>query len=270
MRKPTEVGYRGYRIVVVALLAGLFTLAAANERLPTGTLRATYIGQNPVQAFIDPSTHELRGPSAEITRALAQQLRVPFTLKGAQGVAGVIDSVKNGEADLGFVAYDPVRAVDVDFSQTYSLAQNTYLVLEDSPLNSVDDMDKAGLRLGVAERDAGDYFLTRTLKNATLTRNPGGNLAAALRLLNAREIEAYAANRQRLTELVAKTSGFRIVTGNFYGVEQAVIVQKGNKILLEAIDKFLDEARSSGLIAGSIERAGLSGVDVAPPRATQR
>lgn len=258
------------RITAVTLLAGVFTLAAANELAPTGTLRATYIGQNPVQAFIDPTTNEVRGPSAEITRALAQKLRVPFTIKGVQGAAGVIDSVKNGEADLGFVAYDPVRAADVDFSQTYSLAQNTYLVLEDSPLRSVDDMDKAGLRLGVAERDAGDYFLTRTLKNATLKRNPGGNMGVAVRLLNAREIEAYAANRQRLTELVAKTSGLRIVTGNFYGVEQAVIVRKGNKIFLDVIDKFLDEARSSGLIAGSIARAGLSGVDVAPPRAAQR
>ena len=257
-------------ITAVTLLAGLFTLAAANELVPTGTLRATYIGQNPVQAFIDPTTKEVRGPGAEITRALAQKLGVPFTIKGAQGVPGVIDSVKKGEADIGFVAYDPVRAVDVDFSQTYSLAQNTYLVTESSPLRSVDDMDKPGQRIGVGERDAGDFFLTRTLKNATLTRNPGGNLDVAVRLLNAREIEAYAANRQRLTELVAKMPGFRIVTGNFYGVEQAVIVRKGNKTLLEAIDTFLDEARSSGLIAGSIARAGLSGVDVAPPSDHQK
>ncbi len=253
-----------------ALLVGLFALTTVDAQVPTGMLRATYIGQNPVQAFIDPASHELRGPGAEITRALAQILGLPFSLKGAQGVAGVIASVKNGEADLGFVAYDPVRAVDVDFSQTYSLAQNTYLVLEDSPLRSVDDMDRAGLRLGVAERDAGDYFLSRTLKNATLKRNPGGDLAVAVELLKAHEIEAYAANRQRLTELIAKTSGLRIVSGNFYGVEQAVIVRKGNRILLEKIDKFLDDARASGLIADSIARAGLSGVDVAPPRAEQR
>ena len=48
-------------------------------------------------------------------------------------VAGVINSVKNGQADIGFVAYDPVRAADVDFSQTYALAQNTYIVPEASP-----------------------------------------------------------------------------------------------------------------------------------------
>ena len=257
-------------IIVITLLAHLSTLALANELIPAGKLRATYIGQNPVQAFVDPATKEVRGPGAEITRGLALRLGVPSTIKGVQGVSGVIESVKNGEADIGFVAYDPVRAVDVDFSQTYSLAQNTYLVLDASPLRSVEDMDKRGVRIGVAERDAGDLFLSRTLKHAMLRRNPGGSLEVAVRMLDAREIDAYAANRQRLTELVRATPGFRIVAGNFYGVEQAVIVRKGNKTLLEVIDKFLDQARTSGLIAGSIARAGLSGVGVAPPRAEQR
>jgi len=259
-----------------ALLGSLFAIllayppANANELIPTSTLRATYIGTNPVQAFVDPATKEVRGPAAEIARALAQKLKVPLDIKGAQGVPGVIDSVKKGEADIGFVAYDPVRAVDVDFSQTYSLAQNTYLVLASSPLRSVADVDKPGLRIGVGERDAGDFYLTRTLKAATLVRNPGGNLDVAVKQLTGGEIAAYAANRQRLTELLARVSGMRILPDNFYGVEQAVIVRKGNKALLDVVEKLLDEARSSGLIAGAIARAGLAGVDVAPPRSAQQ
>ena len=51
---------------------------------------------------------------------------------------------------------------------------------------------------------------------------------------------------------------------------QAVIVRKGSNALLETIDKFLDEARTSGLIVASIARADLSGVDVVPPRAGLR
>jgi polar amino acid transport system substrate-binding protein len=192
------------------------------------------------------------------------------TLQGAPGVQGVLDSVKKGEADIGFLAYDPVRAADVDFSQTYSLAQNTYLVLANSPLHAVADIDKAGQKIGVGERDAGDFFLTRTLKNATLVRNAGGNLDVAVKQLQSGEIAAYAANRQRLSELVARTSGVRMLPDNFYGVEQAVIVMKGNKKLLEAVETLLDEARSSGLIADAIKRAGLAGVDVAPPRNAQK
>jgi polar amino acid transport system substrate-binding protein len=189
---------------------------------------------------------------------------VPFNVKGAQGVQGVIESVKNGEADIGFVAFDPVRAAQVDFSQNYSLAQNTYLVPENSPIKSVADADKAGIRIGVGARDAGDYFLTRTLKNAELKRNEGGNLDAALKQMAAGEIHAYAGNRMRLHGAAQANPGYRLVPDNFYGVEQAVIVPKGNAARLAIVEKFIDEARASGLIAGSISRAGLVGVDVAP------
>src|SRR5262245_10923322 len=98
----------------ILLLASLSAVGAA-DLLPTGTLRATCLASNPVQAFVDPTTKEVRGPAAEIARALAQKLKAPFTIKGLQGVPAVLESVKNGEADIGFLAYDPVRAVDVDF-----------------------------------------------------------------------------------------------------------------------------------------------------------
>jgi len=236
----------------------------AKDLAPTGTLRATYIATNPVQAFVDPVTKEVRGPGAEITRDLAKRAGVPFTVKGASGVQGVIDSVKNGEADIGFVAFDPVRAAQVDFSQNYALAQNTYLVPENSPIKSLADADKTGIRIGVGARDAGDYFLTRTLKSAQLKRNEGGNLDIALKQMAAGEIDAYAGNRMRLHEAAQRNPGYRLVTDNFYGVEQAIIVPKGDAARLAIVERFIDEARASGLIAGAISRAGLVGVDVAP------
>lgn len=251
--------------LALAILASFAGAAAANDLAPSGTLRATFIATNPVQAVTDAATGEVRGPAAELTRELARRLGVPFRIAGAQGVPGVIDSVKKGEADIGFVAFDPVRAAEVDFSQAYSLAQNTYVVLERSPIQSVNEIDRAGLRIGVATRDAGDLFLTRNLKQAELIRNPGGNLDIAVAKLNAGEIDAYAANRQRLSELLARVPGLRLLPDNFYGVEQSIIVAKGNAGL-STIDRFLDEARASGLIADAIARAGLAGVDVAPRR----
>ena len=231
---------------------------------PTGTLRATYIATNPVQAFVDPATKEVRGPAAEITREMARQAGVPFTVTGARGVEGVIESVKSGQADIGFLAFDPVRAREVDFSAVYSLAQNTYLVRDASPIRSVADVDRPGVRVGVGARDAGDYFLTRTLKAAELKRNEGGVSDAIAQALLAGELDAYAGNRMRLNEVARRTSGLRLVPDNFYGVEQAVIVRKGEAGRLEIVNRVLTEARASGLIAGAIERAGLVGVDVAP------
>ena len=256
---------RRFPLILVASLAFFAGAAAANDLAPTGALRATFIATNPVQAVTDAQSGEVRGPAAELARELARWLGVPFRITGAQGVAGVLDSVKKGEADIGFLAFDPVRAAEVDFSQPYALAQNTYVVLDRSPIRSVSEIDRAGMRIGVATRDAGDLFLTRNLKAAELVRNPGGNLDIAVAKLNAGEIEAYAANRQRLSELVARVPGLRLLPDNFYGVEQSIIVAKGNPGLA-AVDRLVDEARASGLIAAALGRAGLVGVDVAPRR----
>lgn len=255
-------------MICAAILLALFALPAHAGDLatlaPTGMLRATYIATNPVQAFIDPATREVRGPAAEIARELGRRAGVPVTITGAKGVEGVLDSVRDGTADIGFLAYDEKRAALVDFSQTYALAQNTYMVAEHSPIKSVTDVDRAGVRIGVGARDAGDYFLTRTLKHAELKRNEGGISDALVQALLAGELDAYAGNRMRLHEVTQRTPGVRLVPDNFYGVEQSVVVPKGDAARLAIVNRFLDEARASGLIAGAIARAGLVGVDVAP------
>ena len=257
----------GMKILAWAIVAALLaSAAAADELVPTGTLRATFIANNPVQAVTDAKTGAVSGPAADLGRELARRLNVPFTIKGVPGVQPVIDSVRDAAADIGFVAFDPVRAAQVDFSQPYALAQNTYVVLSGSPIGSGAGLDRPGVRIGVGLNDAGDYFLTRTLKNAELKRNPGGDLAVALRQLEAGEIDAYAANRQRLHTFVATHPGLRIVPDNFYGVEQAIVVAKGNAALLAQAERLIEETRAAGFIAAAIARAGLVGVDVAPPR----
>src|SRR3982074_1122493 len=152
-----------FALVILAAALPARADDSAKVLAPTGTLRAAYIATNPVQAFVDPATKEVRGPGAEITRELARRAGVPFTVTGAKGVEGVLEAVKNGTADIGFLAFDPVRAAQVDYSQNYSLAQNTYVVVDNSPIKSVPDADRAGVRVGVGARDAGDYFLPTAL-----------------------------------------------------------------------------------------------------------
>lgn len=252
-------------IVLLALLAALPAQANdARELAPTGTLRATFIGRNPVQATIDEKTGEARGPAAEITRMMAGKLGVPFAMSGVANAPAVIESVKSGAADIGFVAFDPVRAAEVDFAQAYSLVQNAYAVPEGSAIRASADVDRPGIRIGVGERDAADFFLTRTLKHAELKRNAAGSTDAAIKMLTSGEVDVYGGNRQRMSEAVARMPGLRLLPDSFYGVEQAIIVRKGDAARLAIVNTLIDEARASGLIAAAIARAGLVGVDVAP------
>jgi polar amino acid transport system substrate-binding protein len=243
----------------------LVSTAMAQQLAPTGTLRATFLGGNPVQGRVDAKTGAVSGPVEELTRELAKKLGVPYKVTPGAGVRAVIDAVKNHTADIGFLAYDATRAAEVDFSQTYSLGFNTYMVPKNSPIKTIADADREGIRIGIAQGDAGELYLTRTLKHATLKRVPGGTMEEALRMLASGEVEAYGANKQRLTEAAAHAPEVRILDENFYGVEQSIVVAKGDAALLAAVNRFIDEARASGLIKGAIERAKLAGVEVAPP-----
>ena len=81
----------------------------------------------------------------------------------------------------------------VDFSQTYALAQNTYVVPEASPIKSVADVDRAGVRIGVGARDAGDLL---PHPHAEARRAQCATTAASatptVKMLLAGELEAYA------------------------------------------------------------------------------
>jgi polar amino acid transport system substrate-binding protein len=262
-RQMTKLYLLAVSSLLAASLSGALAPATANDLLPQGTLRAVFIASNPTQAVANPQTGEVTGPAADIARVLGAKLNVPVAITGANGAAGVVAAVKSGAFDIGFAAFDEIRAAEVDFSQTYSLGQNTYLVKKDSPIQSVADVDRPGLRIGVNKGDAGDFFMTRTLKNAELVRFEGNNTQTGIDALANGQVQAYAANRQRLTA-PARDAAYRMLPDNFYAVEQSIIVQKGNTKLLEAVNRFLSEARDSEFLAAALKRAGIAGLDLAP------
>ena len=83
-------------------------------------------------------------------------------------------------------------------------------------------------------------------------------------MLASKEIDAFGASRPRLSALVTEIAGTRLLADNLFGVPQTIIVPKGKPAVLESVNRFIDEARTSGLIQKGIEAAGLIGVDVAP------
>ena len=238
----------------------------ARQLAPTGTLRATFLGGNPAQGRVDPKTGEVTGLVADITRELARRLGVPFQIKPADGVRGVLDAIKTQTADLGFLAFDATRAAEVDFSEPYALAYNTYVVLADSPLRTIADTDREGIRIAARKGDSGDLYLSRTLKHAQLKSIEGLSVEQAERMLAAHEIDAFGTNRQRLAEDTARFPDLRLLTDNFFGVEQSLVVSKGDPARAAYLNRLIDDLRAGGFLQAAIDRAQLHGVEVAPPK----
>jgi polar amino acid transport system substrate-binding protein len=255
---------------ITLLLAGWAALGMAaepgREVAPTGTLRVTFLGGNPTQGKVDPASGEVSGPVRELADALGKKLGLAVKITPLGGVPAVIESVKTHQADIGFVAADPSRAGEVDFSQTYLLGWASYMVPVASALHSVKEVDRAGIRVAATPTDSPGLFLSRNLKNAAFV--PVKSVEEAIGMLERGEVQGYATNRQRLLQIVAADPRFRVLDDNYFAVQQAIAVPKGNAAALEVVNQFLDEARDSGLIREAIRRGGLAGTaDPAPPAA---
>lgn len=145
--------------------------AALADLAPGGSLRVTLILSNPVQAVKDPATGDLRGPAIDLARSLANWLGVPLETVSHARAEDIVASARSGTWDIAFLAVDPARANEVDFSRPY--------------------------------------------------------------------LEALA-------------------------VRQAIALPKGKPAGLAYVNQFIEQARTSGFVQRSIERAGLKGVHVAP------
>jgi polar amino acid transport system substrate-binding protein len=247
---------------LVALTATI-DAAAQTSLAPTGKLRAAYLANNPAQAVKDPATGAPRGVAVDLARELARRVGADAVINALPSPQAVIDAVEKGEADIGFVAYNPERAGPVEFSQTYMLVQQSFLVRADSPIRSVKDIDRANQKIGAGKGDSIALYLARNLKNAQLvevTEAP----ADALQMVSAGKLDAFGANRQRLTDLTKAASGLRLLTDDLYGVEQTVIVPKGKPEALKSVNQFIDDVRKSGFLRSAIERSGIIGIAVAP------
>lgn len=243
-------------------------VAAMRDALaPTGTLRAAFLATNPVQANVDAETGEITGIAPDLAAEIGRQMGVDVTMDPRRGVPAVIEAVRNGEADIGFLAYAASRAEQVDYAQVYVLGHNSYLVRTDSPIRTLEDADSEGVRIGAREGVAVDLYLTRTIERADLVHLPRMTTDAdAARMLLADEIDAYATNVQRLSAVTATEPRVRIVDGSLMSADQAIVVARGNESGADHLNRFLDEARSSGLLQRIVDRYGLAGVEVAPAR----
>jgi len=99
--------------------------AVAADLAPTGTLRATFLAGNPVQATIDASTGAISGPAADIVKELARRAGVPYTIAPSNGAKELIERLNTHAADIGFLAWEADRARLVDFSGPYLLMGTT-------------------------------------------------------------------------------------------------------------------------------------------------
>ena len=212
---------------VVLLLAGALLLSCAtvpavpsgvrSELAPSGKLRAAINFGNPVLAQKEPATGEPRGVSVDLARELGRRLDVPVELVTFDAAGKVFDALRANAWDVAFLAIDPARASEVAFTAPYVVIEGTFLVLADSPLRTIGDVDREGVRVAVGNKSAYDLYLTRTLKRAQIVRAPTS--PAAIEFFLRDKLEAAAGVKQPLLEFAKTNPNVRVMDGHFMVIE---------------------------------------------------
>lgn len=241
------------------------TPALRAELAPTGTLRvglnlSNFLLVNAATA----SDAEPAGIAPDIGRELARRLGVPIAFVKYPQPGLLAAAVSCGAWDVGLIGADPLRAGEIAFTPAYLEIEATYLVPAGSPIRSLAEVDRPGVRIAVGDKTAYDMYLRRTLEHATLCRADG--LDASYELFVRDKLDALAGLKPRLVADQQKLPGSRLLEGRFTAIQQAIGTPLQRSAATAYLSEFVAQIRT-GLVAQLIAKHAVRGVSVAPPAA---
>jgi len=235
-----------------------------SELAPSGVLRAAINMGNFLLVTGRSSSGDPEGVAPDMAREIASRLGVPVKYVPYARPGELADAAGTGIWDIGLIGAEPRRAEKIAFTPAYVEIEATYLVPAGSPLKTIADVDRTGVRIAVTARSAYDLWLERNIKQARLVRSEGGD--STFKNFVDDKLDALAGLRPGLLELAAKLPGSRILDGQFTAVQQAVGTARTNTAGAAFLRDFVEDAKKSGLVARLIERHKVVGrLSVASP-----
>jgi polar amino acid transport system substrate-binding protein len=222
---------------------------------PKGVLRAAINVGNTVLAQQTPDGR-VSGIAFDLATEFARRTGIPIEFVLFPSARNMFEALGDDRWDMAFLAIDPARAAEIDFTSPYVATEGTYLVLSDSALRTPAELDAPGMRIAVGEASAYDLFLTRNLKHAEIMRSTEGGSRAMINRFIAERLDAAAGVRAWLDDYTAEHAGFRVMDEPFMEISQALGVPKGRQLAVAALNAFIEDAKTSGFVAASLERSG--------------
>jgi polar amino acid transport system substrate-binding protein len=264
-----------YKSLCAALILVAASFAAAaqtavppdvvKDLAPTGKLRAAINQGNSVLVQKQADVSEPKGVTIMLAKELGKRLGVPVELVLFNAAGEVFAALKEGRWDIAFLAIEPVRAAEIDFTPPYVIIEGAYMVAKDSPLQTPADVDNKGIRIAVGKGSAYDLYLTRTIKNAEIMRASTGGGQASIDLFLKEKFEVAAGVRQPIAEYAKTNPDVRVMPQRFMAIEQAMGTPKGRTPAVAYLKGFIEEMKKSGFVADALKVTNQPDAQVAPP-----
>jgi len=236
----------------------------AAQLAPTGKLRvAIAIAPSPSAQFaIKDAAGHYRGVAIILGQALAKKLGVPVELVVHNGSGEIQNSAADNKWDVAFLPVDEERRKRVDFGPAYYFIASTYLVPAGSKIQSIDEVNRPGVRIVGISNTTTVRSARRTAPNATAQEVP--SVDQLTEMARTGQGDAFALSHDSFAGLLPKLPGARVLPGHFQQTGIAVAVPKGRPAALKLASGLLEDAKKSGLVRRALDAAGFKDAEVAP------
>ena len=205
-------------LLSLALVAGsglAATQAAVNDAqvlAPSGVLRLGVYRGSPTSIIEGATPREARGVAYDLGRQLASALGVPCETVVYPANAPLLKALQAGKVDVVFTNATKERAQHMDFSQTFMSVEKSLLVPQDSPLKSLADANRPGLKVGVSRGSSSSEELLKVYPQ--ISTQAIDTLQHAAQMLAKHQIDAFGTNDAILYQMSDKVPGSRVLPGH--------------------------------------------------------
>ena len=193
---------------------------------------------------------EIVGIDAEIAAAIAEKLGYELKIED-MAFDSIIAAVDSGKADIGLAGMTVTedRLASVNFSDTYATATQVVILMEDSEITGIADLD--GKKIGVQLGTTGDIY-AGDIADATIERYNKG--FEAVQSLTQGKIDAVIIDNEPAKVFVAENEGTKILEEDFAVEEYAMAIAKENTELLEKVNVALAELTEDGTLQAIVDK----------------
>ena len=185
------------------------------------------------------------GIDVEIAEAVADKLGLELEIKDMDfdslltAVGGSVDIVLAG------LTVTDERKEKVDFTNTYAKGVQVIIVKDGSDIK---DANLEGKKIGVQAGTTGDMYCTDDFGQENVSQHKNG--ALAIEALKNGQVDCVVIDNEPAKVFVEQNKGLKILDTEYVVEDYAAAVRKGNKELLDEVNKAMEELTKDGTIDG--------------------